>query len=166
MVNNQRDAQILFYVFISIYNSPDDEHTVLIIRRVINSNKHIEKNLCITLVIYQESLHDARSRKRKKLLSSVCVQLTPATDRQPPQPAYCLQPRPPPRCTATTAHLCHQVPATSHITHCSTAVVPAGILSECEKPAAVTCNYERLAERNSQTHGVKTERRAVWAGFH
>jgi hypothetical protein len=27
----------------------------------------------------------------------------------------------------------------------------------------VTCNYERLAERNSKTHGVKTDR---WAGFH
>ena len=28
-------------------------------------NKYIEKNLCITLVIYQESLHDARSTKCK-----------------------------------------------------------------------------------------------------
>jgi hypothetical protein len=28
--------------------------------RVINRNKYIEKKLCITLVIYQESLRDAR----------------------------------------------------------------------------------------------------------
>ena len=35
--------------------------------RVINRNKHIEKELCITLVIYQESLHDARSAKCKIL---------------------------------------------------------------------------------------------------
>ena len=33
--------------------------------RVITRNKYIEKNLCITLVIYQESLHDARSTKCK-----------------------------------------------------------------------------------------------------
>jgi hypothetical protein len=38
---------------------------VLETRRVINRNKYIEKNLCITLVIYQESLHDARSTKCK-----------------------------------------------------------------------------------------------------
>jgi hypothetical protein len=31
----------------------------------INRNKYIEKNLCITLVIYQESLHDLRSTKCK-----------------------------------------------------------------------------------------------------
>jgi len=37
-------------------------------QRVINRNKCIEKNLCITLVIYQESLHDARSSKCKRLL--------------------------------------------------------------------------------------------------
>ena len=34
----------------------------------INRNKHIEKNLCITLVIYQESLHDARSTKCKQII--------------------------------------------------------------------------------------------------
>ena len=34
-------------------------------QRVINRNKYIERNLCITLVIYQESLHDARSTKCK-----------------------------------------------------------------------------------------------------
>ena len=34
--------------------------------RVINRNKYIEKNLCITLVIYQESLHDVRSTECKK----------------------------------------------------------------------------------------------------
>ena len=33
--------------------------------RVINKNKYIERNLCVTLVIYQESLHDARSTKCK-----------------------------------------------------------------------------------------------------
>ena len=105
LVNDQRDAQILFYVFISIYNSlhvsstscsssgetnfintascksfffqpahisatniewllpgavliqfvsPDYEHDVLKKCRVINRNKYTEKNLCITLFIYQE----------------------------------------------------------------------------------------------------------------
>ena len=33
LVNDQRDAQILFYVFISIYNSTFFEHIALIIRR-------------------------------------------------------------------------------------------------------------------------------------
>jgi hypothetical protein len=97
LVNDQRGAQILFYVFISIYNSlhfehivliiffqpadisatniewllpeavliqflsSDDEHDVLKTCRVINRNKYIEKNLRITFVIYQESLHDAQS---------------------------------------------------------------------------------------------------------
>ena len=46
-------------------SSPDDEHDVLETCRVINRNKYIEKNLCITLVIYQESLHDALSTKCK-----------------------------------------------------------------------------------------------------
>ena len=36
-------------------------------QRVINRNEYIEKNLCIMLVIYQESLHDARSTKCKTL---------------------------------------------------------------------------------------------------
>jgi len=58
--------------------------------------------------------------------------------------------------TATKAHLCHRVITTSHITHavwrhCSRAEVCAGIFSEGEQPTTVTCNYERLAERNSQT---------------
>jgi len=44
---------------------PDDDHDVLETCRVINRNKYIEKNLCITLGIYQESLHDARSTKCK-----------------------------------------------------------------------------------------------------
>ena len=35
--------------------SPDDEHDVLVTCRAINRNKYIEKNLCITLVIYKES---------------------------------------------------------------------------------------------------------------
>jgi hypothetical protein len=34
--------------------SPNDEHNVLETCRVINRNKHIENNLCITLIIYQE----------------------------------------------------------------------------------------------------------------
>ena len=34
--------------------SPDDEHDVLETCGVINRNKYIEKNLCITLIIYQE----------------------------------------------------------------------------------------------------------------
>ena len=38
----------------------------LIKMRIINRNKYIEKNLCITLVIYQESLQDARSTECKK----------------------------------------------------------------------------------------------------
>jgi len=33
LVNDQLDAQILFYVFISIYNSACFQHIVLIIRR-------------------------------------------------------------------------------------------------------------------------------------
>ena len=36
--------------------SPDDEHCVLETCRVINTYKYTEKNLCIALVIYQESL--------------------------------------------------------------------------------------------------------------
>jgi len=38
-------------------------------QRIINRNKYIENNLYITLVIYQESLHDARSTKCKNRLS-------------------------------------------------------------------------------------------------
>ena len=50
--------------------------------------------------------------------------------------------------------------------HCSTAVVPAGIFGDSEQPSAVTRNYEKLAETNSQTHRVQTDWWAVWAGFH
>jgi hypothetical protein len=39
-------------------------------------------------------------------------------------------------------------------------------LGEGEQPSAVTGNYKRLAERNSQTHRVQTDRWTVWAGFH
>ena len=48
--------------------SPDDEHDMLETRRElkINKNKCVERNFCVTLVIYQESLHDARSTKCKK----------------------------------------------------------------------------------------------------
>ena len=42
--------------------SPDDEHDVLKTCRVINRNKYIEKNLCITLVTYQESLHESHMK--------------------------------------------------------------------------------------------------------
>ena len=45
-------------------------------------------------------------------------------------------------------------------------MVPAGIFGEGEQPTAVTCNYERMAERNGQTHRVKTDRWAVWCSFH
>ena len=40
--------------------SPDDEHDVLETCSVKNKNKYIEKNLCVTFIIYRESLHDAR----------------------------------------------------------------------------------------------------------
>jgi hypothetical protein len=45
--------------------SPDDEHKVLKTCRVIHKNKYIERNLCVMLVIYQESMHDAWSTKCK-----------------------------------------------------------------------------------------------------
>ena len=133
-MNDQRDAQILFYMFISIYNSlhvsstqssssgetncfntaSGNSHSMLVVEMcagwkktagsllptsthlghqhrmtvtrgcieticlswwwalcarnmwgVVNRNKHIEENLCITLVIHQESFHDARSTKCK-----------------------------------------------------------------------------------------------------
>jgi hypothetical protein len=133
LVNDQRDRQIIFYVFISIYNSPHvsstscsssgetncintasgNSHSVLVdemcagwkkallptcthlvhqhrmtvtrgcidticlswrwalcarnMSRVIYRKEYIEKNSCITLVIYQESLRDARSTKCKIL---------------------------------------------------------------------------------------------------
>jgi hypothetical protein len=49
--------------------SPDDEHDVLETCIVININKYMKKNLCITLVIYQKSLHDARSTKCKSQIT-------------------------------------------------------------------------------------------------
>ena len=52
-------------VVLTQFVSPDDEHVVLETRRVKNKNKYIERNLCVTLVIYQESLLDARSTKCK-----------------------------------------------------------------------------------------------------
>ena len=48
--------------------SPDDEHDVLETCKKTIKNKYIERNLCVTLVIYQESLHDARSTKCKNVL--------------------------------------------------------------------------------------------------
>ena len=74
LVNDQRDAQILFHVFISVYNSlhvsstqcSSSGETNCINTASGNSHSMLmaemcagEKNLCITLVIYQESLHDA-----------------------------------------------------------------------------------------------------------
>ena len=85
LVNDQRDAQILVYVFISIYNSlhvsstqcsssgetncfntaPGNSHsenrwvikiTQLYFKNFVNRNKHIEENLCITLVIHQKCI--------------------------------------------------------------------------------------------------------------
>ena len=123
LVIDQRDKQILFYVFIYIYNilhvsstswslsgetncintASGNNHSMLVAEmcagssnlriewllpevvinticlswwwarcarnmyRVINRNKYIENNLCITLVNYQESLHDTRSTKCKIL---------------------------------------------------------------------------------------------------
>jgi len=52
--------------------SPDDEHNVLDTCRELKMKIH-RKELCITLVIYQGSLHDAQSTKYKlsqRLLSS------------------------------------------------------------------------------------------------
>jgi hypothetical protein len=116
LVNDQRDEQIPFYVFIFIYNflhvsstscsslgetncintTSGNCHSVLVavscagwefidticlswwwargardMYRVINKNKYIKRNLCVTLVIYQESLHDARSTKCKRSLSKL-----------------------------------------------------------------------------------------------
>ena len=49
--------------------SPDDEHDVLeTCRELNNKNKYIERNLCVTLIIYQKSLHDARSTKYEVLM--------------------------------------------------------------------------------------------------
>ena len=50
--------------------------------RVVNRNKYIEENLCITFVIHQESLHDAQSTKCKKIVHmsvclSACMSMTP-----------------------------------------------------------------------------------------
>jgi len=44
--------------------SPDDEHDMLDTCRELYINKYIERNLCVKLGNYQESLHDARSTKR------------------------------------------------------------------------------------------------------
>jgi len=38
--------------------------------RVKNKNKYMERNLCVTLVVYQESLDDAQLTKYKKLCTS------------------------------------------------------------------------------------------------
>ena len=74
-MNDQRDAQILFYVFISMYNSlhvsstqcpssgetncpntaSGNSHSMLVAEMCAGWKKSIEENLCITLVIHQES---------------------------------------------------------------------------------------------------------------
>ena len=51
------------YLFITLYMFR--ARCVRNMQRVINKNKYIERNLCVTLVVYQESLHDARSTKCK-----------------------------------------------------------------------------------------------------
>jgi hypothetical protein len=61
------------FLFITLYmfrahRAHHQERQIVIYIEVININKHIENNLCITLVIYQESLHDARSTKCKIIL--------------------------------------------------------------------------------------------------
>ena len=40
----------------------------------------------------------------------------------------------------------------------------SGEVENFVQPTAVTRNYERLAERNNQTHRVKTDRCGVWGG--
>jgi hypothetical protein len=52
-------------VVLTQFVSPDDERDVLKTCRVNSRNKYIERNLCVMLVIYQESLHDARSTECK-----------------------------------------------------------------------------------------------------
>ena len=53
-------------VVLTQFVSPDDEHDVLETCRELKvKNKYVERNLCVTLVIYQESLYDARSTKYK-----------------------------------------------------------------------------------------------------
>jgi len=45
-------------VALTQFVSPDDEHNVLeTCRELKNKNKYIQRNLCVTLVIYQESWH-------------------------------------------------------------------------------------------------------------
>ena len=39
------------------------------------------KELCVTLVIYQESLHEARSTKYKKLVKNILVYVDTAISR-------------------------------------------------------------------------------------
>ena len=43
-------------VILSQFVSPDDEHDVLETCRELKIKKYIERNLCVTLVIYQELL--------------------------------------------------------------------------------------------------------------
>jgi len=110
--------------------------------------------------------------------NSVRVQLTPATDNhRSPITSFSRArallirnkstslPSVPQRRTEHTAGHTEFVEGTFVLNtgHFSTAVVPAGIFSEGEQPTAVTCNYERLAERNSQTRRVQPDR---WALLH
>jgi hypothetical protein len=62
-VGNKQLPEVVLIQFVS----PDDEHKVLETCRVINKNKYKERNLCVTLVVYQELLHDPRSTECKIL---------------------------------------------------------------------------------------------------
>jgi len=53
--------------------SPDDEHEVIETCRELQLKINIERNLWVTLVIYQESLHDARSTKCKKIKTLIAI---------------------------------------------------------------------------------------------
>jgi uncharacterized membrane protein YwzB len=81
LANDQRDAQIIFYSLLPTCTHLGHQHRMTVIRgcidticlswwwalcarnmwRVINRNKYTEKNLCITLVIYQESIYNLLS---------------------------------------------------------------------------------------------------------
>ena len=53
-------------VVLTQFVSPNDKHDVLeTCRELKNKIKYIERNLCVMLVIYKESLHDARPTKYK-----------------------------------------------------------------------------------------------------
>ena len=69
LVNDQRDAQILFYVFISIYNSLHVSSTSCSSSGETNFINTASVNSHSMLVIYQESLHDAGQQNVKLYLN-------------------------------------------------------------------------------------------------